>query len=305
MSRRKNILGWIGVSITVALAGLWAYWGATENFHEGWYSVSLWENIGMMVLQYLLFTFIFMALGLISIRWRIPGLILHIALGVFCIFFFGGASFSVVGLLIVIPLAGLGLLHFFGEPRPRKWACLAIVLVPLVIITAISIPMGIKVSRRIDDGDRSLQVVEGNGVTLCWAPRGPGWPDRGATWDEAAEICRYLSEDGLAVMEKPQDIWRLPTVDEAVRSMMLHGEIAGGEWDPEAGQARYTLTPDKESPLWDAHSPVIYYWTADSPAVSADGIERAYIIVYHGGIFTKRKTDGQAYLSFRAVKDGP
>lgn len=301
MNKRKNILGWIGVFITVAVSGLWAYWGATENFHEGWYSISVWENIGMMIMQYLLFAFIFMALGLISVRWRIPGLILHIALGVFCIFFFKGASFSVVGLLIVIPLVGLGLLYFFGEARPRKWAYLAIALVPLIIITAISIPMGVKVARRVDDGDRSMQVVEGNGITLCWAPRGPGWPDRGVTWEEAMEICRYLSEDGLTVEDTPQDIWRLPTVDEAVRSMMLHGENAGGIWDPEAGRVDYVLTPDKESPLWDVHSPVIYYWTADS----SDGSDRAYIIVYHGGIFTKRKTDGQAYLSFRAVKEVP
>ena len=49
-------------------------------------------------------------------------------------------------------------------------------------------------------------------------------------------------------------------MDEAVRSMMIHGENAGG-------------------------------------------IQKAYIIVYHGGVFSKRKSDSQDYLSFRAVKE--
>jgi hypothetical protein len=29
-------------------------------------------------------------------------------------------------------------------------------------------------------------------------------------------------------MEEEQNIWRLPTAEEAVRSLMLHGENAGG-----------------------------------------------------------------------------
>jgi hypothetical protein len=28
----------------------------------------------------------------------------------------------------------------------------------------------------------------------------------------------------------------------------------------------------------------------------------AHITVYHGGVFSRRKTEGQSYLSFRAVK---
>jgi len=41
---------------------------------------------------------------------------------------------------------------------------------------------------------------------------------------------------------------------------MLHGEDAGGIWDPENKKAIYRFTPDKETPLWDSHSKVIYYW---------------------------------------------
>ena len=145
-----------------------------------------------------------------------------------------------------------------------------------------------------------MRIVEGNGVTLAWAPRGPGWPDKGVSWKEAQRICRYLSEDGVTIMDEEQNIWRLPTVDEAVRSMMLHGENAGGIWDSVKEKAMYELTPDKETPLWDDHSKVIYYWTADT---SIQDERQAYIIVYHGGIYDKRKIDCQSYLSFRAVKE--
>ena len=63
MERKKRILGWTGVAVTLVFAGLWAYWGAFENFHEGWYSASLWENIGMFLFQYMLFT-------IVLSRWR-------------------------------------------------------------------------------------------------------------------------------------------------------------------------------------------------------------------------------------------
>ncbi len=296
----KAVAGWTGVGVTVVFSGLWAYWGAVENIHEGWYSVSVRENLFMLFFQYLLIAIVFTFLALFSLKWKKAGLVLHIALAVFCVWFFSGASFSVLGFMIVIPIAGLGLLYFFGDPVPKKLAYGLIVFVPLVIILSVSVPQGIRVSRRIDDGDFGTRIVEGSGMTLAWAPRGPGWPDKGTTWEEAREICRHLSEDGTEVLAEEQNIWRLPSVAEAVGSMMLHGEKAGGFWDETAGKAVYEKTPDKESPLWDVHSQVIYYWTAET---SPDDEQRAYIIVYHGGVFDRRKTDGQSYLSFRAVRD--
>jgi len=44
----KQITGWIGVGITLLVAGLWSYWGIIENFHESWYSTSIWENLFML-----------------------------------------------------------------------------------------------------------------------------------------------------------------------------------------------------------------------------------------------------------------
>ncbi len=297
---RKQILGWAGAAAATAISCVWAYWGAFENFHEGWYSTSLWENLFMFFFQYLLFAFVFTLLGLLSLVWKKTGLALHLLAAGFCLYFFSGASFSVLGVLIVLPLAGLGLLHYFGEPRPRRWARRLMILAPLAVALAISIPQGIKVSQRTDDGYLGARTVEGNGVTLVWAPRGAGWPDRGVSWEEAREICSHLSEDGLEVLETEQNIWRLPTAEEAVASMALHGENAGGVWDQQDEKAVYEKTPDKESPLWDVHSKVIYYWTADTCA--HDGT-RACIIVYNGGVYGRNKTSSQAYLSFRAVRD--
>ncbi|AHF10096.1 MULTISPECIES: DUF1566 domain-containing protein [Dehalobacter] len=297
---KKVIIGWIGVSITVILSSVWAYWGAFENFHEGWYATSIGDNLCMFLLQYMVFAIIFVLLALVILRWKRMGFLLHLIFGGFCIYFFSGASFNVLGLLIIIPFAVLGLLYYFGEPEPKKWAYRLIIIVPLVITLAISIPQGIKVSQRINDNDFGMRIVEGNGVTLAWAPRGPGWPDKGTSWKEAQDICKYLSEDGTTTMKEEQNIWRLPTVDEAVRSMMLHDENAGGVWYPEEEKDVYDRTPDKETPLWDVHSKVIYYWTSDT---SVKDEQQAYIIVYHGGIFDKRKIDRQDYMSFRAVKE--
>lgn len=296
----KRILGWTGVSVTLLISGIWAYWGAFENFHEGWYKETLWENLFLMFFQYLIFSFVFMALALIGLKLKKTGLALHISVCIFCLWFFSGANFSVLGLLIVIPFLLLGLLYYFGEPYPVKWATRLVVFVPLVIIAAISIPQAVKVSKRIDDGNYSTRTIEGNGVTLLWAPKGPGQPDRGVTWEEANNICKYLSEDGKTIMDTEQNIWRLPTVDELVRSMSLHNENAGGVWYPEEEKAVYELKPDKESPLWVLHSKVIYYWTADT-CPRDEG--KAYIVVYDGGVYPRSKINSFAYLSFRAVRN--
>jgi hypothetical protein len=81
---------------------------------------------------------------------------------------------------------------------------------------------------------------------------------------------------------------------------MLHGKYAGGQWDPENEKASYKFTPDKETPLWDPHSKVIYYWT---DTIVSEG--KAYIIVYNGGVFTRNMDFHPDYLSFRAVKECP
>lgn len=299
MKSAKNATGWIGVFITVIISGLWSYWGAFENFHEGWYSKSIWENIFMLLFQYLLFAWLFTVLALIGLRWKKAGLVVHLLSGAFCFWFFRGAVFSVVGLMVVIPFIVLGALYYFGEPIPKRLAYIIIIAVPLIIITAISIPQGVRISKRVNDNDLGIRVIKTLNYSLSWAPRGPGWPDRGVSWEEACRICVHLSADGKNVMIEPQNIWRLPTVEEAVGSMSLRYNNSEGRWNEEEGKAYYKYIPDKESPLWDVYSKVIYYWTSETVA---DDDRLAYIVVYNGGVYKRSKIQNQSYLSFRAVK---
>ena len=86
--KKGNIIGWIGVGITLLISGIWSYWGAFEFFHEGTYAVSFWENVFMFFFQYMLFAFVFMVLALVSLKFKKIGLVLHIALGAVCRLFF-------------------------------------------------------------------------------------------------------------------------------------------------------------------------------------------------------------------------
>ncbi|MCP4544732.1 MAG: formylglycine-generating enzyme family protein [Chloroflexi bacterium] len=134
-------------------------------------------------------------------------------------------------------------------------------------------------------------------MNLIWAPDGPGWPCTGVDWYEAEQVCQRLGEDGLTLAPEPQNVWRLPTVDEAVRSMVRHGQNSGGAWDAEIAEATYQTRPDKESPLWNTYSQVIYWWTATE--VDED---HAYIIVYDGKAWSKTKQLSLPYRGFRCVK---
>ena len=58
----------------------------------------------------------------------------------------------------------------------------------------------------------------------------------------------------------------------------------------------YQKQPDKEGPLWNRYSPVIYWWTADE----ADAMH-AYRVVYNGRVDPVLKTWGPTYLACRCV----
>lgn len=289
--------GWAAAALSTLITCFWAFWGIVENFHEGWYHSSLPANVGLMLIQYLSPMLIFMALTLAAIVWPRAGAGLHLLFAIFAAWFFGALA-NPVTLLFVLPLVGLGALYWFGRPRPRRIAILLTAGLPLLTLLIAGIGPAVRVSRRVDDGNRRARLVRGNGVDLIWAPQGPGWPRSGADWDGAQAACGHLGEDGLALSPTPQQIWRLPTVDEAVRSMARHGENSGGIWEAASTEATYSTTPDKESPLWDPYSQVIYWWTATE--VDA---EHAYIIVYDGKVWPRAKEFGPAYLGFRCVRE--
>ena len=114
----RQIVGWMAVSISVAVACFWAFWGSIENFHEGWYYTSLWQNLVLMIVQYLGPMLIVMAISLVVVRWPLLAIPLlggsAIALG----WFFRRSPAGIE--LIVIPLAILGVLYHFGRPQPRR-----------------------------------------------------------------------------------------------------------------------------------------------------------------------------------------
>jgi hypothetical protein len=208
---------------------------------------------------------------------------------------------------------------------------------PLLTAITISIYWLPIVLTRLDDGDRGARLIEGDGVALVWAPEGPGWnwrqswggypswnqialygvvpvgledkpgyEDRDATADdmEITGLCRYLGEDGLTLMTEPRNIWRMPTADEIVRSLVRDGEHADCTWDGESQSAICKVTPDKETPLWIPGQLPIYYWAADEY-----GEHEAWYIPYTGGhpmggpISHQPKSWGNPRHGYRCVRE--
>jgi hypothetical protein len=292
----RFVTGWAAVLFSECFLGLWAFWGAIENFHEGWYYHSFWMNVGMMFAQYLSPTILFLTAALVAVRWPAIGAALHIAIALAATYFLRGGG--AVLPLITLPLAVLALLYYFGRPEPRIWAYRILVGFPLLLIVVCGAEPAWRVAHRIDDGDMSTRVIDGNGVRLRWAPAGPGWATDGVTWQQANLRCACLTADGLGIAAVPQNIWRLPTIDEAVRSSVRHGKNAGGTWDANTRKPTYATMPDKESPLWNTHSKVIYWWTATSVDEN-----KAYRIVYNGGVQPVLKRARWGYLGFRCVSE--
>lgn len=184
--KRTNftIAGWIAVGISTAVTCLWAFWGIIENFHEGWYYDSWWASVGLMLAQYLSPMLLFMGVTVISIFWRRAGGMLHGVLALFAVWFFDAFS-NAATFLLIIPLIGLGVLHWFGRPSSRKFALALAVGLPLLTLIAAGIEPVWRVSQRLDDGNRQARLVSGNGIALIWAPAGPGWPRTGSNWHDA------------------------------------------------------------------------------------------------------------------------
>jgi hypothetical protein len=293
---KRQIVGWIAVGLSTAITCFWALWGISETFHEGWYYESLLSNLGLTFVQYLSPMLIFLGVTLISIFWPRLGGGLHAILALLAAWFFGAFTDTVIFFLI-LPFVGIGALYWFGRPRPRKVAVWLVIGLPILTLTIFGIEPVLRVSQRMDDGNLEARLVPGNGVNLIWAPDGPGWPREGADWHRAQQVCQHLDQDGLTLAPEPQHIWRLPTAKEAVRSMARHGQNSGGVWDADTAKATYKTRPDKESPLWNIHSQVIYWWTA----TEVDE-ERAYIIVYDGKVWPRAKRLSPDYMGFRCVK---
>jgi hypothetical protein len=294
---KRQIFGWLAVAISTSIATFWAFWGIIENFHEGWFHQSLALNIGLMFVQYLSPVIIFVSLTALAIAFPRLGGVLHAVVAVTLFLVLFDLNDTVAMLFVITPMCLLGVFYWYGRPQPRRTAFILVLGLPALTLVIFGIEPVVRIAGRVDDGNLQSRVVEGNGVRLVWAAEGAGWPREGVTWNEALTRCRHLSKDGTTLSETPQNVWRLPTVEEAVRSMARHGTSSGGIWDVQTKSATYLVRPDKESPLWNRHSQVIYWWTA----TEVDD-EHAFIVVYDGMVWSRLKRFAPAYLAYRCVK---
>jgi len=295
-NRWQNILGWCAVVCTAVFTSLWTFWGIIENFHEGWWYTDMWRNIALMFVQYLALAIVFYVLGIVSVWKQKIGAVIFLVMSVSSFFFFGNGAGR---LLASLPLLVLSLLWLFGNPLPRVWVWRVMLwLAPIVLVVSGAEPFWrVVLVGRINDGNFNKRVVEGNGVTLTWAPRGPGFPDSGVSWFRAKEISAHLDSTGVSVLDSAVNIWRLPTVSEAVASLTRHGTNAGGIWNSTSHTAEYVVMPDKETPLWNPHTQIIYWWTS-----TESDSEKAFRIVYNGQVWPTKKKEYPAYYGFRAVR---
>jgi len=291
-NRAQVITGWTAVACSAVLASLFAFWGAIENFHEGWYHRELWRNLVLMMVQYLPWMFLPMIAGLLALWNRISGIILHVAFAIGAFWLFGFRSTGAHW--IAIPILLLAVFYWCGRPVPVKWARRSLIIVPLLTAVISGAHPGWRVLTRPVVVDGSLRKIQGNGVNLTWAPVGPGWDEKEMSWYEAQRRCNFLTVDGMMLASQPVGVWRLSTVDEAVRTMIWRGRNAGGRWDGVARRAFFRITPDKEAPLWNPYSPVIYRWTADELEN-----ERAYMVAYNGFVNSVSK---KVWYGCRCVK---
>ncbi len=170
--KARNIMGWIAVLLTSSFASFWGFWGSIENFHEGWYYQSLWMNLGLAFFQYWIWSITFVALGTLSLRWPKVGAAIFV-LGAILVPSIGIRTSAAI-IIFAVPPAIMGMLWWFGQPNPKKWAYRVVLGIPLLVLIGFSAEPVIRVAGRYDDGNYGARVIEGNSVRLLWAPEGPG-----------------------------------------------------------------------------------------------------------------------------------
>ncbi|MBI5266528.1 MAG: DUF1566 domain-containing protein [candidate division Zixibacteria bacterium] len=290
----RSMAGWLAIGISTAMACFWAFWGCVEGFHEGWYYHSLLKNLALMIGQYLSPMFVFMMLAAVSIRSPRLGAAAHLLFG-----FFITIIFRNVGIMLVfgVPLLVGGILYWIGQTEPKRWAYSLVIGFPLVTMLGAGIGPASTLISRIDDGYRGARLVRENGVGLVWAPQGPGWSQTGVNWFEANDQCERLNANGDSLCDTAVRMWRLPSLDELVRSGARHGTNVGGALDTLTMKAIYSLLPDKETPLWNRYSRVAYWWSSTEKDTTL-----AWMYCYNGAIFPQSKIMRPDYYGFRAVR---
>ncbi|HWG22371.1 MAG TPA: hypothetical protein VG225_17740 [Terracidiphilus sp.] len=299
----RQTLGWIAVALNCVVSCSWTIWGTVENFHEGWFGKTPGAKL-LWSLAYLSAAILWTILGVIAIKWPRVGALAVFSLGIsLSIFILATRThYSLAVILSWLPFMGafglIAVFWWFGSPEPKKWAFLLSVGLPLLAFVICAAEPVYRIAHRFDDHFRGTRVVAGNSVKLVWAPEGPGWPDRGVRYADAEQQCRMLSFDGRYLASTPQNFWRLPTVDEVARSMTREGRNAGGYWDRTHKTAQFRVMPDKEAPLWNPETGIIYWWTG-----SKDANGGVYRMVFDGRVDPLSGKFSMGSLAFRAVRE--
>ncbi|PKO02427.1 MAG: hypothetical protein CVU43_07880 [Chloroflexi bacterium HGW-Chloroflexi-5] len=346
--------GRIGKSLLIVITSLWCYWSIGEMYHEGW-----WGPFYIRLI-YLIPGTAFLALTLVAIKWpQIGGWLIVIFGGLFTVMFMDihivegklSVDRDITGSLVIAPLVFLGILLLIeGRNLKRRlargwtpharwwrrnlWILLALIppLAILIGLSAYSLPF---VLTRMDDGERGIRLIDGNGSALLWAPEGPGWnwkQDYGGypSWNMVAlygvlpvgfqdkpgydakngefateeemlkyNLCLFLSEDGTTLETEAQNIWRMPTIRDYAGAFARHGKNAGCIWQGEGyDQMTCDIKPDKETPLWAPDLEPIYYWAAEE----ADE-RNAYFVSFNGWVNETYKAGGNPRHSYRCVRE--
>lgn len=341
----RKIPGWIATGLITILNSLWLFWGFGEAFYEGWgvpetpWFLFLSIALIAMILSVLAIKFPYWGGGILvaagvafALWWLLPGIrsgfyTLRLTFGRLLL----SGGFAIVGILFILD----GKYNKTDLTQSQSW-----IVKNLRLLFALGLPslVGIGIAAynlpivltRIDDGDRSARLIQGNVVSLIWAPAGPGWnwkQDFGGypSWDALATygltkfgessdvtneehasegtmqsygLCSFLDEAGKILLEDPQYIWRMPTVDEIARSLSIHNINSGCSWNGEIGRLACQKNPDKETPLWAPDEPPVYYWASDQYDE-----ENAYYVSYTGYISYQPKDWGNPRHGYRCVKE--
>ena len=141
----------MAVVLTVSFASFWGFWGSIENFHEGWFYESFWMNLALAFLQYWIWSITFLGLGVVSLRWPKIGAAIFV-LGAILVPLFGIRTSAAI-VIFAVPLAMMGVLWWFGQPSPKKWAYRTVIGIPLLVLVGFSVEPAIRVAGRYDDGN--------------------------------------------------------------------------------------------------------------------------------------------------------
>jgi hypothetical protein len=325
----RALPGVLAVILLTAATTVAAVSGTNSLFYEGW-GLPLPAMLGYLGPAALL-----LVVGLVALRWPAFGCVLLLVLGIVS----GGRWLSVqtgrglapVDVLVfqVVVMVGpviLAALLFLAEARHRRllrlegaapsarrvsrwWRELVFIGLPIGSIALVAAQQLPAVLARHDDGQRGARAIAGYGVTLTWAPQGPGWNRQVAgsgypSWDTVTRygtapggLCAHLNDDGTRLLNSPAGIWRMPTADEIVRSLSQGGANAGCAWDGRAWHAACRTVPDKETPLWAPDEPPIYYWSSQEADAAS-----AYAVNYTGGVSALPKNFAGPAVGLRCVK---